>query len=159
MVELDDMQDGLFPRVCGHIAEEAYRLPVPIPKADEMIHASEGKSVLFIWRDRWFDQEKNEAQLDQRHVCLARMDLSGPGNTARILVISTYAIAHPTWVTSIVRSMGFDYEIARFGSMRPEQVPVDLWQTLREAVLNRAKNLPLPAPPETVSEYVERVKN
>lgn len=162
MISIEDMQDDPFPERCGHYPSEAYALPVPLPKADEMVHATEGKSVLFIWRDRWYDHEKDEPALDKRRVCLARMDLGGPGNNARILDLSTFAIDNPTWVSSIVKAMGFDYETARFGSMLPHQVPVDLWETLRQAVFNRVNNTSGDKT-ETVSndvnEYVGRLKN
>lgn len=158
MVTLENIKAMPAKRRCGHVAEEAYFVPVPLPKRDEMIHASEGKSVLFIWRDRWFDHGVNEPDFDRRHVCMARMDLGGPGNNARILVISTFAVDNPTWVTSIVKSMGFDYEIAVFGSYEPHEIPVELWEMLREAVLCRVNNKPLPSAPPTVTEYVAQVK-
>lgn len=122
---------------CGSLINETNFTPIPIPSGDELIHATDSdRTALFIWRARWFNEDKNEPQLDQRHVNIARTDLDQDSN-ARVLCISVGAIDNPIWVTSIVNTMGFKLSNANFGMTRANQVPVDHWQFLTDAAAKR----------------------
>lgn len=127
--------------ICGSLINETYCDTVPIPAADELVHAIDNAdTALFIWRDRPTDNGTDKPALDWRHVNIARMDYDAD-KKARLLCISVGAVAHPAWVTSIVTMTGFNSAKARFGVTPADKVPVDHWQTLNDAVTKRMEAL------------------
>jgi hypothetical protein len=127
---------------CGSLTDTVRYPPVPLPVMDELVHAIDGeRTVLFIWRERWLDQQTGHQHIDQRHVNLVRSDI-GPDDEARALDVSCHAIDEPAWIASIILAMGFDLFSSRFAATPVEKVPADQWRFLRDAVNRRNAEVP-----------------
>jgi hypothetical protein len=130
-----------MPRSCGSLINELYQETIPVPMNDELVHAIDSEdTALFIWRERWFDREKNEPQLDRRHVNIVRADFN-KDKQPRLLCISVGAIDNPVWVTAITNMTGFKVDDAQFDVTQANQVPTDQWQFLTDAAAKRMSAL------------------
>ena len=116
---------------CGSIIAEAYYAPIPLPAADELVHAiDDARSVMFIWRPRLAD---DTTVIDLEHVNLVLTDI-GPDDEARALDSSSCAVGDAAWVASIMRAMGFNLHSCRFGATEANDVPPAQWEFLRGAM-------------------------